>query len=152
MESKPDKPRFTGKSRRPDRMAEERGERRPYTGGGNRFEREGAERPPRPGKRPYGGTPRYSRDDKARLPAEFQDPPRESAERSERPAFGDRPFKKPPFRKEGFKKEGFKTGGFKKEGFKPAFKKDGFKKKFTGKAAGAKGSYKGGKAFRDKSR
>ena len=47
------------------------------------------------------------------------------------------------FKKEGFKKEGFK---------KPGFKSDGFKKKFTGKAAGAKGSYKGGKAFRDKNR
>jgi len=36
---------------------------------------------------------------------------------------------------------------------KPGFgKPDGFKKKFVGKAAGAKGSYKGGKAFRDKSR
>jgi hypothetical protein len=150
VESKPDKPKFSGKSRRPDRMAEERGERRPYTGGGNRFERDGAERPPRPfkgGKRPYGGTPRYSREDNARLPAEFRDAPRESTERTERPAFGDRPFKKPPF-----KKEGFKSGGFKKEGFKPAFKKDGFKKKFTGKAAGAKGSYQGGKAFRDKNR
>ena len=29
-------------------------------------------------------------------------------------------------------------------------KPEGFKKKFVGKAAGAKGSYKGGKAFRDK--
>ena len=35
-------------------------------------------------------------------------------------------------------------------GAKPGFKKDGFKKKFVGKAAGAKGSYKGGKAERAK--
>jgi hypothetical protein len=61
------------------------------------------------------------------------------------------------FKKEGtgFKKD-FK-GGFKKAGpsfgkDRPAFKKEGFKKTFTGKAAGAKGSYKGGKAFRDKNK
>jgi hypothetical protein len=36
-------------------------------------------------------------------------------------------------------------------GGKPRFEKPaGFKKKFVGKAAGAKGSYKGGKAFRNK--
>jgi ATP-dependent RNA helicase DeaD len=165
VDSKPDKPKFSGKSRRPDRMAEERGERRPYTGGGNRFERDGGQRPPRSfEKRPYGGTPRYSREDNSRLPAEFQDPPRETGEQPDRP-FGGKPafIRKEGFRKEGFKKdgpgfkkEGFKPGfkkeGFKKDGFKPAFKKDGFKKKFTGKAAGAKGAYKGGKAFRDKSR
>ena len=48
------------------------------------------------------------------------------AEGGERPAFARR---KPSF------------------GGKPA----GFKKKYTGKAAGAKGAYKGGKAFRHKS-
>jgi ATP-dependent RNA helicase DeaD len=158
VDSKPDKPKFSGQSRRPDRMAEQAGERRPYTGGGNRFERDGLERPRRPfegGKRPYKGTPRYSREDNARLPTEFRDAPREEsgAERPER-SFGDspRPFKKEGFKSGGFKSGGFKKEGFKKEGFKPAFKKDGFKKKFTGKAAGAKGSYKGGKAFREKAR
>jgi hypothetical protein len=158
VDSKPDKPKFSGQSRRPDRMAEAsseggKGERRPYTGGGNRFERDGGKRPYRSsegGKSSYQGTPRYSRDDNARLPAEFREPPRESGERPAEPG-GDKPraFKKEGF-KPGFKKE-FK-GGFKKDGFKPAFKKEGFKKKFTGKAAGAKGSYKGGKAFRDKSK
>ena len=172
VDSKPDKPKFTGKSRRPDRMAEasfERkgGERRPYTGGGNRFERDGGERP-RFNKKPYGGTPRFSRDDRSperdtsSLPAEFREPAREPGERferAERPerSYGDKPraFKKdgPGFKsgfKPGFKKDGFKSGGFKKDG--PSFKKDGFKKKFTGKAAGAKGAYKGGKAFRDKNK
>jgi hypothetical protein len=127
-------------------MAEERGERRPYTGGGNRFEREG-------GKRPYQGTPRFSREerisnkDAARLPAEFREPGREPSE-PDRP-FGDKPR---PFKKDGFKPS-FKKEGFKKEGFKkPGFTSGGFKKKFTGKAAGAKGAYKGGKAFRDKNR
>jgi ATP-dependent RNA helicase DeaD len=166
VDSKPDKPKFSGQSRRPDRMAEAAGEgrpeRKPYMGGGNRFERDGGKRPytpraPREGGRPpYAGTPRYSRDDNARLPAEFRDAPREpsGAERPERP-FGDKPREfgdKPRSFKSGGFKPGFKSGGFKKDGFKPAFKKDGFKKKFTGKAAGAKGSYKGGKAFRDKAR
>jgi hypothetical protein len=172
VDSKPDKPKFSGQSRRPDRMAEasfdrKGGERRPYTGGGNRFEREGGKRPYRSaegGRSSYQGTPRFSRDENASLPSEFQEPPRETGERAERPerSYGDKPraFKKDGF-KPGFKKPGFK-GGFKKDGpsfggdrpafKKEGFKKDGFKKKFTGKAAGAKGSYKGGKAFREKSR
>lgn len=164
VDSKPDKPKFSGQSRRPDRMAEERkgGERRPYTGGGNRFEREGGKRPYRSaegGRASYQGTPRFARDENASLPSEFQEPPRDTGERADRPerSYGDKPraFKKEGF-KPGFKKPGFK-GGFKKDGpsfggDRPAFKKDGFKKKFTGKAAGAKGSYKGGKAFREKSR
>jgi hypothetical protein len=138
VDSKPDKPKFSGKSRRPDRMAEasfERkgGERKPYMGGGSRFKKEGG----------YQGTPRYAdkhADKVASLPQEFRDQERGPSgerprfERRERPAFGDKP-------------------SFRKEGFKPAFKKEGsFKKKFTGKAAGAKGAYKGGKAFREKSR
>jgi ATP-dependent RNA helicase DeaD len=137
VDGKPDKPRFSGKSRRPDRLAAQQseGERRPYTGGGNRFEREG-------GKRAYQGTPRFAREDHARLPAEFQQAPHESGERPAR-SFGDKPR---PFKKDGFK------AGFKKDGFTPAFKKEGFKKKFTGKAAGAKGAYKGGKAFRDRNK
>src|SRR5262249_23496800 len=99
-----------GKSRRPDRMAEERGERRPYMGGGNRFEREG-------GKRPYQGTPRFAGEG-------------EGAKRPARPPFAGKP----------------RFGG--KPGF--AGKAGGFKKKFTGKAAGAKGAYQGGKAERAK--
>jgi hypothetical protein len=151
VDSKPDKPKFSGKSQRPDRMAETafseggRPERKPYMGGGSRYKKEG-----------YKGTPRYA-DKVASLPAEFRDQERApSQERPafaprERPAFGDKPSfgDKPRFGgKPGFKKEGFKPGGFKKDGFKPA----GFKKKFTGKAAGAKGAYKGGKSFREKSR
>jgi hypothetical protein len=160
VDSKPDKPKFSGQSRRPDRIAEGyssegRGERPVYRGGGNRFEREG-------GKRPYKGTPRFAGESGG---GEFSKPPRGSTfapagdAPRERPASGDRPSfgDKPSGFKKSFKKDGFKPGGsFKKEGFKPGgFKKDagagGFKKKFVGKAAGAKGSYKGGKAFRDKS-
>ena len=142
VDSKPDKPKFSGKSQRPDRMAEaafSEGGRKPYMGGGSRYKKEG-----------YKGTPRYA-DKVASLPAEFRDQERAPSEErpkfepQERPVFGDKPrFGGKP----GFKKEGFKPGGFKKDGFKPA----GFKKKFTGKAAGAKGSYKGGKSFREKSR
>jgi ATP-dependent RNA helicase DeaD len=110
VDSKPDKPRFSGKSRRPDRMAEESGERKPYRGGGNRFERDS--KPP------------------------FRDKPA----RGDKPSFGDRPAygDKPAFR------------GKPSFGGKPAFggKPGGFKKKFVGKAAGAKGAYKGGKAHR----
>ena len=57
----------------------------------------------------------------------------------DKPSSGDKPSygDKPRFAgKPGFKKD-FKTGG-------------GFKKKFVGKAAGAKGAYKGGKAERAK--
>jgi ATP-dependent RNA helicase DeaD len=125
VDSKPDKPRFSGKSTRPDRMAEERGERppdaggkKPYIGGGNRFDKAGEPRPHesrRSQSRNYKGTPRFTRD--AGGP-----PPAEDAERAPfaraKPTFGS--------------------------GEKPA----GFKKKYVGKAAGAKGSYKGGKSFR----
>lgn len=113
VNSKPEKPKFSGKSMRPDRMAEAE-EKKPYIGGGNRFDKAGEPRPyesRRSQSRNYKGTPRFSRDASA--------PP---AEGGERPAFG--------------------RG-------KPSFdKKPGFKKKYTGKAAGAKGAYKGGKAFR----
>ncbi len=71
VDSKPDKPKFSGKSTRPDRMAEERGERRPYkaggkkpyTGGGNRFDKAGEPRPfesRRSQSRNYKGTPRFA--------------------------------------------------------------------------------------------
>ena len=125
VDSKPDKPKFSGKSTRPDRMAEERGERRPdaggkkpYIGGGNRFDKAGEPRPHesrRSQSRNYKGTPRFTRDDTR--------PP---------PAAGD---ERAPFAR------GKPTFG---AGDKPA----GFKKKYVGKAAGAKGSYKGGKSFR----
>jgi DbpA RNA binding domain len=151
VDSKPEKPKFSGKSRRPDRVAEENGERpryedrpkRPYIGGGNRFDKAGEPRPyesRRSQSRNYKGTPRFARDEGSAPPvegAERSERPR--FERAERPAFGDKPSYggKPRFGGPG----GFKKGGeFKKPG--------GFKKKYVGKAAGAKGSYKGGKAFR----
>jgi ATP-dependent RNA helicase DeaD len=159
--SKPDKPKFAGASRRPDRMAEaggerrpyaggakkfEGGEKRPYIGGGNRFDKAGEPRPyksERSQSRNYKGTPRF-RDDAPRAPSpEGEDrapergsrPPRFStfAEKSgsdSKPSYAGKPsFAKPSF---------------------GAGKPEGFKKKFVGKAAGAKGAYKGGKAFRDK--
>ena len=83
VDSKPDKPKFSGQSRRPDRMAEEdggrrpyaggggsatasqprqsSGEKRPYTGGGNRFDKAGEPRPfesRRSESRNYKGPPR----------------------------------------------------------------------------------------------
>ena len=154
VDSKPDKPKFSGKSTRPDRMAassseEGRGERRPYEGGakrpyiggGNRFDKAGEPRPyesRRSESRNYKGTPRFKRD-------ETSAPPLEGAERPERPRFerADRPAYAGKPRFGGKPSFGGKPGGFKKP--------DGFKKKYVGKAAGAKGSYKGGKAFRNKS-
>jgi ATP-dependent RNA helicase DeaD len=150
---KPDKPKFSGASRRPDRMAQseghggerrpyagakkfEGGEKRPYIGGGNRFDKAGEPRPyksERSQSRNYKGTPRF-RDDAPRAPA-ASDAPDRAPERSSRPprfsTFAEKP----------------------RSDAKPSFgaaKPEGFKKKFVGKAAGAKGSYKGGKAFRDK--
>ncbi len=142
--AKPDKPRFTGKSRRPDRVSEESGERRPYAGGkkpfekgekrpyiggGNRFDKAGEPRPytsERSHSRNYKGAPSPRREAPAGAP------PAEG----ERPAF-DRHSKPPRF------------ATFEKPKF--AGKPGGFKKKYTGKAAGAKGTYKGGKAFRSRS-
>jgi ATP-dependent RNA helicase DeaD len=136
VDSKPEKTRFSGKSMRPDRMAEEREERRPdagakrpYIGGGNRFDKAGEPRPyesKRTQSRNYKGTPRFKGPEQGSAPAEG----------GERPAFarGKPSFGKPSFGKPAF---GGKPGSF--------------KKKFVGKAAGAKGSYKGGKSFRDKS-
>ncbi len=192
VDSKPDKPAFSGKSRRPDRMAEEFRERnaggkRPYMGGGSRYKKEGYEGGG--ARRGYQGSPRFAdesqrfegyasnegapaadrgdRTERSERPARprFEDyaPRRESRDdsrgesRDERPRFegGERkPFKK-PFGKPGFGKPSFgdkpRYGSGKPSfGDKPAFKKDGFKKKFVGKAAGAKGAYKGGKAERAK--
>jgi ATP-dependent RNA helicase DeaD len=141
VDSKPDKPKFSGQSRRPDRMAEASGEgrrERPvYRGGGNRFEKEG-------GKRPYKGSPRFADEGQSQRFEGY-------ASAQQAPAEGDRerkPFKK-PFGKT-FGKSSFgdkpRFGGKPSFGAKPG--KGGFKKKFVGKAAGAKGSYQGGKAER----
>jgi len=153
VDSKPDKPKFSGQSRRPDRMAEEdggrrpyaggggkrydksgppSGEKRPYTGGGNRFDKAGEPRPyesNRSQSRNYKGTPRFKSDDAA--PAVDPD-----TGRVERPRHADKP----------------RFGGKPSFGSKPSFgaKPGGFKKKYVGKAAGAKGAYKGGKAERAK--
>jgi ATP-dependent RNA helicase DeaD len=132
VDSKPDKPKFSGKSTRPDRMAEAdqgRGERpkfarKPYTGGGNRFDKAGEPRPyesNRSQSRNYKGTPRFKSEDAA--PAVDPD-----TGRVERPRHAGKPS----------------FGGKSSPGARPA----GFKKKYVGKAAGAKGTYKGGKAFR----
>jgi ATP-dependent RNA helicase DeaD len=146
VDSKPDKPKFSGKSRRPDRVAEERGERRPYTGGGNRFEREG-------GKRPYKGSPRFADEAQRFEGYAANKEPGGEAPRSERPTFERRerkPFGKPAFGDKPRFAGKPSFGGKPAFGSKPGFKKDGFKKKFVGKAAGAKGAYKGGKAERAK--
>jgi ATP-dependent RNA helicase DeaD len=178
VDSKPDKPKFSGQSRRPDRMAEaseERGGRKPYMGGGSRYKEGGSEYV----KKPYKGTPRFTEggaeDGRSSRPPRFASfapeggsgdsaggEARPKFEKRERPAYGDKPSfgDKPRFA--GKPSFGGKPGFGKKPGFgsKPSFagksdgfkKADGFKKKFTGKAAGAKGSYKGGKAFRDKAK
>jgi hypothetical protein len=151
VDSKPDKPKFSGKSSRPDRMAEDRGERRPYAGGakkpyiggGNRFDKAGEPRPfesRRSESRNYKGTPRFKRDDNA--------PPR-AAEGAETP----HERSKPPRFSSFAEKPSFAPGDKPRFAAKPSFgdkKPGGFKKKFTGKAAGAKGAYKGGKAERAK--
>ena len=63
VDSKPDKPKFSGKSKRPDRMGEEGGDRRPpYRGGGNRFERgdkPGGAKPPRYSDQSFGAKPQF---------------------------------------------------------------------------------------------
>ena len=182
VDSKPDKPKFSGQSRRPDRMAEEdggrrpyagggggkrydksgppSGEKRPYTGGGNRFDKAGEPRPFKSNRsesrnysgppRSYAGTPRFKRDDSAPPPAEGGErpsfegskPPRFShCSRKSRASIGESRF--------AVRRSSRASAG------KPSFgdkKPEGFKKKFVGKAAGAKGSYKGGKAERAKTR
>jgi hypothetical protein len=172
VDSKPEKPKFSGKSMRPDRLAEEeRGERRPYSGGGKHFEKKtGEKRPyigggnrfdkagePRPYEsrrsesRNYKGSPRFKRDDRA--PSDSGDRP--TFEGSKPPRFAS--FEsKPRFASED--KPRFDSGDKPRFAGKPAFgdrkfgdKKPGsFKKKYVGKAAGAKGAYKGGKAERAK--
>jgi ATP-dependent RNA helicase DeaD len=116
VDSKPDKPKFSGKSRRPDRVAEEFRDTRP------------------PKNRDYAGTPRYAAGDKPRFSTGDKpryaagDKPRFSRERAPGAAdagaagtgSGDKPayqggFKKPfkkPFDKP-FKKPFKKAGGFK---------------------------------------
>jgi hypothetical protein len=158
VDSKPDKPKFSGKSMRPDRMAEESreerrpyaggggkrfeksGEKRPYIGGGNRFDKAGEPRPyesRRSESRNYKGSPRFKRDDR---PARFESFSPAGDAGGEKPAFGDKPRFKPYGGKSAF--GGKSSFGDKKPG--------GFKKKYVGKAAGAKGAYKGGKAERAK--
>jgi superfamily II DNA/RNA helicase len=147
VDSKPDKPKFSGQSRRPDRMAEEDGgrrpyaggggkrydkssgsksaEKRPYTGGGNRFDKAGEPRPCKSNRsesRNYAGTPRFKRDDSA--------PP---AEGGERPSFD----RSKPARFESFAPAG-DAGGDARPRFaradKPSFGgKPGFKSGFGGK-------------------
>jgi ATP-dependent RNA helicase DeaD len=181
VDSKPDKPKFSGQSRRPDRMAEassfeERGgrrpyagggkrydkssgEKKPYTGGGNRFDKAGEPRPFKSNRsesrnysgppRSYAGTPRFKRDDSAPPPAEGGDRP--TFEGSRPPRFST--FAEKPRFASGDKPR-FASGDKPRFAGKPSFgdkKPEGFKKKFVGKAAGAKGSYKGGKAHRAKS-
>jgi ATP-dependent RNA helicase DeaD len=166
VDSKPDKPKFSGQSRRPDRIQEasgegssysgggkryeKSGEKRPYIGGGNRFDKAGEPRPyesNRTQSRNYKGTPRFKRDDSA---------PSAPAEGGERPAYERKPPRMSTFEKPaGADSDKPRYAAKPRFGGKPAFgdkKPGGFKKKFTGKAAGAKGSYKGGKAFRDKNR
>jgi hypothetical protein len=142
VDSKPDKPKFSGQSRRPDRMAEEDGGRRPYAGGGNRFDKAGEPRPfesRRSESRNYKGTPRFKRDESAPAPTEGGE---KSFQGSKAPRFST--FESKP---------AFAPGDKPRFAGKPSFgdkKPGGFKKKFTGKAAGAKGAYKGGKAERAK--
>ena len=178
VDSKPEKPKFSGQSRRPDRMAEEdggrrpyaggggkryeksgppSGEKRPYIGGGNRFDKAGEPRPYKsnrsesrtysgPPRSGYSGTPRFKRDDSSPPASEGGDRP--SFEGSKPPRFSS--FAEKPRFASGDKP---RFAGKPSFGGKPAFgdkKPDGFKKKYVGKAAGAKGSYKGGKAERAK--
>jgi ATP-dependent RNA helicase DeaD len=178
VDSKPDKPKFSGQSRRPDRMQEEDGgrrpyagggkryeksgppsaEKRPYTGGGNRFDKAGEPRPFKSNRsesrnysgppRSYSGTPRFKRDDSAPAPAEGGDRP--SFDSSRPPRFST--FAEKPRFASGDKPR-FASGDKPRFAGKPSFgdkKPEGFKKKYVGKAAGAKGSYKGGKAERAK--
>jgi ATP-dependent RNA helicase DeaD len=103
VDSKPDKPKFSGKSRRPSYQ------------GADEF----AERGP-PKKRSYEGTPRFAAGDKPRFAA--GDKPRFAA--AGKPSFARddaRPAGKPPF-KSGFKKP-FKKS-FKKPFGKPGGRKD----------------------------
>jgi ATP-dependent RNA helicase DeaD len=178
VDSKPDKPKFSGKSNRPDRMAEassfeegggrrpyagggggkrydkssspKSGEKRPYIGGGNRFDKAGEPRPYESRRsesrnysgppRSYAGTPRFKREDRAPAPAEGGD----------RPTFEG---SKPPRFSTFAEKPRFASGDKPRFAGKPSYgdkKPDGFKKKYVGKAAGAKGSYKGAKAERAK--
>ena len=113
VDSKPDKPKFSGKSRRPDRMADEFRDSRPPKrreyGGSPRFADQGAPRPA-DGERPRfagGDKPAFSRDrapgagtgtgtgDKPAFKGGFKKPFKKSF---------DKPFKK-PFKKAG----GFKS-------------------------------------------
>jgi len=177
VDSKPDKPKFSGQSRRPDRMAEEdggrrpyagggggkrfdksSGEKKPYIGGGNRFDKTGEPRPYESRRsesrnykgppRSYAGSPRFKRDDSSAPPADGGDRPTFEGSKPQRfSSFAEKP------RFDSGDKPRFASGDKPRFAGKPSFgdkKPGGFKKKFVGKAAGAKGSYKGGKAHRAK--
>jgi hypothetical protein len=169
VDSKPEKPKFSGKSRRPDRAPQEfrhsgpREDRRPpaefrrpeRTEGAERAS--GAERAPsdkgrewRDRKREYEGTPRFAGQDAP--------PAADASQRFESYAAGGSGTTRRETRGDagagagaGAERPRFDRGAPRKE-FKPG---GGFKKKFVGKAAGAKGAFKPGsfkKKFKSKAR
>jgi hypothetical protein len=163
VDSKPEKPKFSGKSRRPDRVAQEfrhsgpREDRRPPAEFRRPERSEGAERAPgadrgpssdkgrewRDRKRQYEGTPRFAGQDAP--------PAADASQRFESYAAGGSGTTRRETRGgesgagAGAERPRFDRGAPRKE-FKPA---GGFKKKFVGKAAGAKGAFKPG-AFKKK--
>ncbi len=157
VDSKPEKPKFSGKSRRPDRAAQEfrhsgpREDRRPpaefrrpeRSEGGARAP--GADRPTSDKgrvwrderKRQFEGTPRFAAQDAppaADASQRFESYAAGGSGATRRETRGDAGAgagaERPRFDRDAPRKE-FKTGG-------------GFKKKFVGKAAGAKGAFKPG--------
>ena len=118
MDSKPDKPKFRGKSRRPDRMADEFRDSRP------------------PKRREYGGSPRFADQGAPRSPDAERprfaggDKPAFSRERA--PGAGTGTGDKPAY-KGGFKKPFTKS--FDKPFKKPFKKAGGFKSRKDNRAA-----------------
>jgi hypothetical protein len=153
VDSKPEKPKFSGKSRRPDRAPQEfrhsgpREDRRPPAEfrrpdrpeGGERAP--GAERAPsdkgrewRDRKRQYEGTPRFAGQDAP--------PAGDASQRFESYAAGGNTA---PPRRESRDAAGAERPRFDRDAPRKEFKPGGgFKKKFVGKAAGAKGAFKPG--------
>jgi ATP-dependent RNA helicase DeaD len=128
VDSKPEKPRFTGKSRRPGRLPPD-------------FQDAGHDRERAP-RRPYQGTPRFQAERPSERGADRPVERRsESRFESREPTGAAGGAERRP--RTGFGNQGF--GGKRDFTGKP-----GFKKKYTGKAAGAKGAYQGGKAERAK--
>jgi ATP-dependent RNA helicase DeaD len=151
VDSKPEKPKFSGKSRRPDRVTQEfrhsgpredrlpQEFRRPESGERSPADKGREWRDQR--KSQYEGTPRFANQDAP--------PPGDASQRFEGYASAGRPA--PRSRDDaggptGSDRPRFDRGAPRKE-FKPAG--TGFKKKYVGKAAGAKGSFKPG-AFKKK--